>query len=104
MTSFTQLLGLLASALCFAMWWPQAVLVWRGRHDAAALAGVSLGTQVVLFVDEVLWVLHALRTHALWAGAPSLVNAPLALITIVLLRRARAASTKTPRSTGAANS
>ena len=85
----TEVIGFTASVISFAMWRPQAVQVWRGRRDAHALAGVSIQTQWLLAANAVLWLLYAILTQAFWVGAPSLVNLPLALVTIAILRRVR---------------
>lgn len=85
----TEGVGFLASAVSFVLWWPQAARVWRHRHDRGQLGGVSISTQVLLLVNASLWGVYAVFTGSFWVGAPGLVNAPLALLTIALLRRSR---------------
>lgn len=99
MRAIVQLVGLLASLISFGMWWPQALAVWKGRRSPAQLAGVSIGTQALFLVDEILWIVYAVQTGALWTGAPSLVNVPLSAFTIIILRRARAAAAVSPAQT-----
>jgi uncharacterized protein with PQ loop repeat len=82
-------IGFLASAVSLVLWWPQAARVWRHRHDGGQLGGVSLSTQVLLLVNAALWGAYAVVTGSFWVGAPGLVNAPLALLTMALLRRSR---------------
>ncbi|WP_456847128.1 hypothetical protein [Cellulomonas sp. P5_C6] len=81
--------GLLASVGSLTLWWPQAVRLWNLRRDAVGLAGISIATQVVLLVTECLWATYALLTASYWVGVPAMVNIPLALLAIRLLRRAR---------------
>jgi uncharacterized protein with PQ loop repeat len=83
--------GLLASVGSLTLWWPQAVRLWRLRHDSAGLAGISITTQVVLLATESLWAAYALLTASYWVGVPAMVNIPLSLLAIRLLRRARQA-------------
>lgn len=86
---FVELVGFLASAVSLVLWWPQAVRVWQLRHDGTELGGVSIATQVLLLANALLWAVYALLTGSFWVGAPGLVNAPLALGTIALVRRSR---------------
>lgn len=88
----TEAVGFLASAVSFVLWWPQAARVWRHRDDGGRLGGVSIGSQVLLVLNAALWGGYAVATGSFWVGAPGLVNAPLALGTIVLLRRSRRVS------------
>jgi hypothetical protein len=89
MSATVEYVGLLASAGSLTLWWPQAVRLWRQRHDATALRGVSITTQVVLLGTESLWALYAVLTTSYWVGVPAMVNIPLAVLAIRLLRRAR---------------
>jgi hypothetical protein len=87
--AYTELLGFIASVMSFVLWWPQAALVWRCRGRGEQLTGVSTSSQLLLLMNACLWGAYAVGTGSLWVGAPGLVNGPLAIITIVLLRRAR---------------
>ena len=89
MSATVEYVGLLASAGSLTLWWPQAVRLWRQRHDAIALDGISIATQVVLLATESLWALYAVLTGSYWVGVPAMVNIPLAVLAIRLLRRAR---------------
>ena len=89
----TNVVGAAASLISFALWVPQARLTWMNRHDPAALAGVSAMTSWLILVNGVLWLVYAGLTGAFWSGAPGLVNIPLAVSTLVLLRRGRVEST-----------
>jgi len=94
MNASVEIIGFAASAVSFVLWWPQAVRVWRCRHRTEQLSGVSLSAQVLLVTNAVLWGAYAILTESLWVGAPGFVNAPLAVITIVILRRARDTATR----------
>lgn len=89
MDLLTQAVGFTASMIELAVWWPQAVKVWRSRRDPVGLAGVSVPTQCILLCATSCWGLYAVLTGSLWVGVPTLVNAPLAVVTITILRRAR---------------
>lgn len=82
-------LGFFGSATSVLLWLPQARRIWRLRADAQALAGVSLGTQLLLAFNAVLWAAYAIAVPAPWAGLPSLFNLPLALLMMTLIVRAR---------------
>src|SRR6478736_6465321 len=83
------MVGLVASLMSFVLWWPQAALVWRCRRRWEELRGVSTSSQLLLLMNACLWGAYAVGTGSLWVGAPGLVNGPLAIVTIVLLRHAR---------------
>jgi len=61
------------------------------------LPGVSAGTQWLLLANALCWGGYALLTGSLWADAPGLVNAPLAVLTIVVLRRAKPSGSRSGR-------
>lgn len=82
-------LGMFGATISFVLWLPQALLVWRQRENPAALAGVSLGTQVLIVVNATVWGLYAYVTGAFWSGAPGIVNLPLALLTGFFVLRAK---------------
>ena len=89
MIAFAEVAGIAGSVVSLILWWPQALLVWRSRSDPDRLRGVSVTSQVLLLLNAVLWGAYAVATQSLWVGAPGLVNAPLALLTIAVTRRSR---------------
>lgn len=91
MTALAEALGLAGSVVSLVLWWPQALRVWRSRRDPRGLEAVSVLSQVLLLGNAALWAGYGLATGSLWVGAPGLVNGPLALATIVVLRRSRSA-------------
>ena len=90
MNGYIEIVGFVASLMSFVLWWPQAALVWRCRRRCEELRGVSTSSQLLLLMNACLWGAYAVGTGSLWVGAPGLVNGPLAIVTIVLLRHARA--------------
>lgn len=88
MNTFAAIAGLTGSVVSLVLWWPQALVVWHSRGDPDRLRGVSMTSQVLLFLNAVIWGAYAASTQSLWVGAPGLVNAPLALLTIGVLRKA----------------
>ena len=89
MNVYIETLGFAASVVSFVLWWPQAMRVWQGRRSGAHLSGVSISSQALLLVNAALWGAYAIITGSLWVGAPGVVNGPLAIVTIVILHRAR---------------
>ncbi|GAA2727969.1 hypothetical protein [Cellulomonas aerilata] len=102
MTGVGEVAGLAGSVVSLVLWWPQALVVWRCRRDPDGLGGVSVSSQVLLLANAVLWGVYALATDSLWVGAPGLVNAPLALVTISILRRAARSRCSHPLDAGVA--
>ncbi|GAB3602675.1 hypothetical protein [Microbacterium aureliae] len=96
MNPYVELLGVIASVISFVLWWPQAALVWRSRGRRELLTGVSASSQVLLLMNACFWGAYAVGTGSLWVGAPGLINGPLAVLTLVLLRHARRGP-RTPR-------
>lgn len=93
MNGFVEALGFAGSVASFVLWVPQAAWVWRCRHAGEQLSGVSMSSQALLLINATLWGAYAIATGSLWVGAPSLVNGPLAILTIVILGRSRHAIT-----------
>ncbi|MFT4262927.1 MAG: hypothetical protein QM572_06080 [Nocardioides sp.] len=85
--------GYVGSAGAATMWIPQALRAWRARHEAAALAGISLTAYAIAVVFNVLLVTYGATTEAppvVLAGAVNLVCAT-AIVAVVLGARQRAA-------------
>lgn len=83
-----QACGLAGSGLSVAMWAPQAVRVWRLRHDTRALAGLSVHTQGLVILSGVVWALYAVLVDEVWVGVPGVVNMPIAVATAWWVHRA----------------
>lgn len=88
-TLLLDLLGFAATAFSVCMWIPQARTTWQSRNDAIRLAGISETTQWLMLIGYLLWGLFGVLSESLWVAAPSMVSIPLALVTIVVVRRGR---------------
>lgn len=87
----TEVAGFLASITGFLVWVPQARRVWRDRHDPVKLSGVAVQTQALSLAGNVLWGIYAIGIGSFWLGAPSVVNIPIAVMTILVVRRSQKA-------------
>lgn len=83
------LIGIAGAAISFLIFVPQARLVWANRARPDRLAGISILGQILIITNAALWGLYAAATGAFWSGAPGIVNAPLAIVVIVLVVRSR---------------
>ena len=88
MPDVVDIIGFTASVISFLLWLPQARQTWKNRSNAQALAGISLTTQALVVMNATLWGAYAVSTNAFWVGAPGIINAPLAVGTIVIAVRA----------------
>lgn len=79
---------MIGSIIAFVMFVPQAVRCWRLRHRPDALLGVSPAGMLMLLVNASLWGVYGLGTGAVWTAVPSFFNGPLAIVVLVVLRRA----------------
>jgi uncharacterized protein with PQ loop repeat len=90
MHAATEAIGMMASLTSFLLWLPQGARVWKYRHDPSQLAGIALSTQVIALAGNLLWGVYALLIGSFWLGAPAVVNGPIAIGTILVLRRGAA--------------
>lgn len=88
----THLIGFLASCIAFIMFVPSALAIYRNRNDVHALQSASIGMNVLLLANAVLWGVYGVLTSAFWVAAPGLVNFPLAVFSIYAIARSRQAS------------
>ncbi len=89
MHAATEVIGMMASLTSFLIWLPQGVRVWRHRNDPAGLQSIVLSTQVISLTGSALWGTYAVLIDSFWLGAPSLVNGPIAVATLVVCHRAQ---------------
>ncbi len=82
-------LGFSATVLSILMWIPQARSTWQHRNDPVRLAAISETTQWLLMACYLLWGVFGLASQSFWVAAPSVVAFPLALATVVIVRRGR---------------
>ncbi len=86
---FVNALGFVATGFSILMWLPQARTTWQNRNDPVRLTGISEVTQWLLVACYVLWGAYGVVSASLWVSAPSVLAVPLALATIVIVRRGR---------------
>ena len=89
MHAATQAIGMMASLTSFVILLPHAARIWKYRDDPDELRGIAMGSQVIGLAGTFLWGTYAILTEQVWVGAPHLVNGPITVATIVVLRRAR---------------
>jgi uncharacterized protein with PQ loop repeat len=82
-------LGFVATGFSILMWLPQARTTWQNRNDPLRLTGISEATQWLLVACYVLWGAYGVVTQSIWVSAPSVLAVPLAIATIVIVRRGR---------------
>ena len=82
-------LGFVATGFSILMWLPQARTTWQNRNDPVRLTGISEATQWLLVACYVLWGAYGIVSQSLWVSAPSALAVPLAIATIVIVRRGR---------------
>lgn len=86
--------GACGTVLAFLLFLPQARRTWANRHRPERLEGISLLGQVCVIANATVWGLYAVLAEAFWTGAPGLINAPLAVCTLVILLRGRRQQTQ----------
>ncbi|MFE3279978.1 hypothetical protein [Nocardia sp. NPDC059239] len=94
----TNIFGFGGMVVSIVMFIPNARSVWQYRADRAALAAVSLGSQILILTASVLWIGYSLLISAWWSLAPNVVTLGLQAFTIVVLARARSANPQRPQS------
>ena len=87
MHAATEVIGMMASLTSFLLWLPQGARVVKHRHQPALLSGIAMSTQVIAVAGNLLWGVYAVLLDSFWLGAPAVVNLPIAVATIVVLRR-----------------
>ena len=89
MHAATEVIAMMASLTSFVILLPHAARIRKYRNDPAELRGIAMGSQVIGLAGTFLWGSYAILTDQVWVGAPHLVNGPITVATIVVLRRAR---------------
>lgn len=84
-----ELIGCVAAVIACYMFIPQALLVWKDRHDVHALEGVSTATSLAVGVQGFLWVIYNGAKGAWWGVVPNLFLIPLSMFILIILHRAR---------------
>lgn|SRR5690625_4938287 len=62
----TNTIGFLASCIAFIMFIPSAVTIYKNRHDAHALRGSSIGMNLLLITNALLWGVYGFLSSAFW--------------------------------------
>lgn len=60
----TNTIGFLASCIAFIMFIPSAVTIYKNRHDAHALRGSSIGMNLLLVTNALLWGVYGFLSSA----------------------------------------
>src|SRR5690606_29868320 len=82
-------LGFIGTAFSILMWIPQARITWGARNDPAKLAGISETTQWLLTGSYLVWGIYGLLADSPWIAAPSVVALPIAIASVIIVRRGR---------------
>lgn len=82
-------IGAIGTAVSTVMFIPQMLRVWRHRSSPDALLGVSLTAQAFVLANACVWFIYGGVTKQFWPAAPGLVSLQVALVTVVMVLRAR---------------
>lgn len=83
------IIGFLATSTSLIRFMPQAIRTWKIRNNSEALYGLSLSSQWLTFVNSLLWITYGILLGQFWVAAPSVLNAPMAAMIIILIMRSR---------------
>lgn len=83
------IIGFFGSVTSCMMFIPDAIRVFKLRHDVHALAGVSLYAKGFAMVNSVLWITYAVLINAFWLGLPSSINIFVNTITVFIVTQSR---------------
>ena len=86
---FVHAAGLAASIVSLILWIPQAQKTWRHRNNPEEMAGISVVTQYILILSQVMWLIYGLLINSFWVWSSMIVNVPAAVLTLYLIHRAK---------------
>lgn len=89
MTSPENIIGAIAATISITLFIPQAATTWKNRRNPQALTGISVGTQVLVATNALVWFALGWLEENFWISAPGLLNLPLALATLYTLKQHR---------------
>lgn len=89
MTTPENIIGAIAATTSITLFIPQAVTTWKNRKNPQALAGISVGTQVLVATNALAWFILGWLEENFWISAPGLLNLPLALAALCILNQHR---------------
>lgn len=84
---FADFIGALAALISITLFLPQAAHTLKHRANAQALAGISTGTQYLIIANALCWALLGYMESNVWIALPGALNAPLAILTLILIYR-----------------
>lgn len=77
-------LGAAANLSSLILWIPQARTTWKNRNNLKALQGISIGTQLIVVVNTILWCIYGISIKNVWLPLGTIIILPLASLTIFL--------------------
>nr|OTP46796.1 hypothetical protein A5881_003774 [Enterococcus termitis] len=77
-------LGFLANLTSLILWIPQARVTLKNRGNIQRLRGISIGTQVIVIINTLMWCIYGLLLSNLWLAMGTIIILPLAVMTIIL--------------------
>ena len=89
MTTPENIIGAIAATISVTLFIPQAATTWKNRTNPQALAGINAGTQVLVATNALAWFALGYLEENFWISAPGLLNLPLALATLHILKQHR---------------
>jgi uncharacterized protein with PQ loop repeat len=81
--------GYLASLGALLMWLPQGLRVVHHRHEAGALAGISVGAYSTGMLFNVLLLIYGIGTHGIPVIVAASVNLVMSSLIAVVVARSR---------------
>lgn len=78
---------IIAPITAIIMLLPQVPETWRIRHDSEKLKGISVGTQILMGVNSIMWLLMGVQMNSLSVAAASIVTLPVIMFTLYLVSR-----------------
>ncbi|GGC94856.1 SemiSWEET family sugar transporter [Enterococcus wangshanyuanii] len=83
----TDIIGALANLTSLILWIPQAKTTWKNRNDPQALEGVSIGTQILVAINTILWCIYGVMIKNVWLPLGTIIILPLASLSIFLKKK-----------------
>lgn len=81
---FENILGAVANLTSLILWLPQAKTTWKNQNNVSALNGVSIGTQIIVAINTILWCVYGIMIKNFWLPLGTLIILPLACFTILI--------------------
>lgn len=81
------IIGAIANLTSLILWLPQARTTWRNKNNPRALKGISIGTQMIVAVNTILWCVYGILIKNVWLPLGTIIILPLACWTIYLKKK-----------------